>query len=528
MKKILNQNIKKITISLLVLLLIVSAIYIYMLLSNKIKIKTYNNNFFSIKYDSSWGMYDSSKSSTLLKHSDNASIKINIETLDETYKYENLNTLIDDIIYGIEKQNSNYVMLGQEEVKLTKNNIDGYKILYESDDNQVLVAIIKQSDKLVTFTYEAKYDYFDILLDSAQNILYNFELVKDKINYNSKLEEIKTNAIGYTGTDKIEGTREYEISNFHYTIKYTIPNNFIIHSFNNTYGYYYEKDRDYNSEIKINTAINNLNIYESINKKSSGILDEIERLKENDSNSNVNMEVDKGDIKDSYIYKVTYDSNNKYLDKKSKKELIYMLIPLDNSHTFKVTIESIDKSVSEDLIKSINIVSKEKYSKNIELNYENDYVVNDMKYMLNTYDEYLNLKLYTPKIYNELDYQSNINEYRYFGYGYDSKRDSYNTNISYYLSSLCKLDSNDIKNSYKIYKNVKVDSDGSKKYHDNLFNSYTISYQSNDKTKYEKQLIGNIGNDVCLKIVISSNSNNITENMINDLTIFKTEIKKYE
>lgn len=76
MKRVLDQNIKKITISLLILLLIVSAIYIYMLLSNKTKIKTYNNDFFSIKYDSSWGIYDSSQSSALLKHSNNASIKI--------------------------------------------------------------------------------------------------------------------------------------------------------------------------------------------------------------------------------------------------------------------------------------------------------------------------------------------------------------------------------------------------------------------------------------------------------------------
>ena len=398
-------------------------------------------------------------------------------------------TLIDDIIYGIEKQNSNYSMLGQEEVKLTKNNITGYKFLYECNDNQVLVAIIKQSDKLITFTYEAKYDNFDILLDSAQSILYNFELVKDKVNYNSELENIKTNSISYKGTDTVDGTREYEISNYHYTIKYTIPNNFIIHNFNNTYGNYYEKDRDYNSEIQIKTSINNLNIYESINKKGSGIEYDIERIKKNDNNSDIKVEIDKGKIKDSYIYRVTYNYNNEYLDKIEKKELLYILVPLDNNHTFKVTIESVDKSISKDLIDSIDIVSKEKYSQNIILNYENNYVVNDMKYMLNTYDKYINLKLYTPKVYSELDYRSNNNEYRYFGYDYDSKKGVYNTNISYYVSSLCKNDASSVKDNYNTYKNVKVTFDGNKKYHDRSFNSYTISYQLNNITKYEKQLV---------------------------------------
>lgn len=528
MKRVLDQNIKKITISLLILLLIVSVIYIYMLLSNKTKIKTYNNDFFSIKYDSSWGIYDSSQSSALLKHSNNASIKINVKNLDETYKYETINTLIDDIVYGIEQQNSKYVMLGQEEANLTKNNITGYKFLYEYDDNQVLVAVIKQSDKLITFTYEAEYDYFDILLDSAQSILYNFELVEDKVSYNNELETIKTNAISYKGTDIVDGTREYEINNYHYTVKYTIPNNFIIHDFNNTYGYYYEKNRDYKSEIQIKTAINNLNIYESINKKGSGVESDIERLKKNDNNSDIKVEIDKGKIEGSYIYRLTYNYTSEYLDKTDNKELLYILVPLDNNHTFKVIIESVNKSISEDLIESINIVSKEKYSQNIVLNYEGNYVVNDMRYMLNTYDKYINLTLYTPKEYSELDYRSNNNEYRYFGYDYDLKKSVYNTNISYYVSSLCKNNVDEIKDDYNIYKNVKVSFDGNKKYHDRNFNSYTISYQLNDSTKYEKQLIGNIDDNVCLKLVISSNRNNITEDMINDLTVFKTEVKNYE
>ncbi len=528
MKKVLDKNIKKITISLLVLLLGVSTIYIYMLLSNKPKMKTYTNDVFKFKYDSSWGVYDASISNVLLKHSNNASIKINVKTLDEPYRYETLNTLIDDIVYGIEKQNNNYVMLGQEEVKLTKNKIVGYKFLYEYDDNQVLVAIIKQSDKLITFTYEAEYDYFDILLDSAQNILYNFALVKDKVNYHSKLETIKTNTISYKGTDTVDGTREYEISNYHYSVKYTIPNNFIIHDFNNTYGNYYEKDRNYKSEIQINTAINNLNIYESINKKGSGIEDDIQRLKKNDSNSNIKVEIDKGKLEESYIYRVSYNYNSEYLDKEQKKERLYMLIPLDNSHTFKVTIDSIDKGISEDLINSIKIVSKEKYSQNIVLNYEGNYLVNDMRYMFNTYDKYLNLKLYTPKKYSELDYRANNNEYRYFGYDYDSDKGLYNMNISYYISSLCKTNASKLKDDYKVYEDVKVIAEGNKQYHNHIFDSYTITYRSNNRAKYEKQLIGNIADGICLKLVISSSRNNITDNIVNDLTIFKTEIKNYE
>lgn len=528
MKKVLDQNIKKITISLLLLLIGVSAIYVYTLFSNQVKVKTYTNELFKIKYDSSWGVYDASASNALLKHSNNASIKIDVKTLDEPYRYETLETLIDDIVYGIEKQNKNYSMLYQEEVELTKNNIIGYKFLYEYDDTQVLVAIIKQSDKLITFTYEAEYDYFDILLDSAQNILYNFELVKSRVTYDSKLETIKTNSISYKGTDTVDGTREYEISNYHYSVKYTIPNNFIIHDFNNTYGNYYEKNRDYKSEIQIHTSINNLNIYESINKSGSGIENDIETLKNNDSNSNIQVDIDNGPIKGSYIYRVSYNYKGEYTEQEQKKERLYMLVPLDNNHTFKVMIDSVDKSISKELINNIKIVSKEKYSKNIVLNYENNYVVNDMRYMLNTYDKYLNLKLYTPKKYSELDYQANNYEYRYFGYGYDAKKAVYNMNIYYYISNSCENNVDTVKSDYKAYEGVKVTSDGDKKYHDHVFDIFTVNYQSNNRPKYEKQLFGKINNDLCLKIVISSNQNNITDNIINDLTIFKTEMKDYE
>ena len=79
--------------------------------------------------------------------------------------------LIDELIYNIQKKNNDYKLISKKEDKLTKDEFNGYKLLYENEKEQVMVNLYKKSDKLVSIRYEANNDYFDILLDSVHNIV---------------------------------------------------------------------------------------------------------------------------------------------------------------------------------------------------------------------------------------------------------------------------------------------------------------------------------------------------------------------
>ena len=53
-----------------------------------------------------------------------------------------------------------------------------------------MVSTYKKSDKLVTIRYEANNSYFDILLDSVENIIYNFDINEQKYLINNSSELI--------------------------------------------------------------------------------------------------------------------------------------------------------------------------------------------------------------------------------------------------------------------------------------------------------------------------------------------------
>lgn len=517
MKKFLDENIKKITIMVSILLIISIIVFIYLLLFNKPKIKEYSNNLYSISYDNSWNITKEESNNLTLKHGDNGLIKLSIIELEEEYKYDSIDTLIDEIIYGIGKQNTDYVLIGEESDYLTNDNIYGYKLLYEYKDSQVMVVIIKQSDKLLAFTYEANIDYFDILLDSALNVLNNIEFNKVNYKYKSKSENIKTTTLSLKGDTKVSSLKEYKISNNHYTVKYTIPSNLSITSFDSTLGYYRDLNSKYN--IRINTSISNLNVYEEINN-DYGILYDINTLKKLDSTKNLTYKVSNGSIKDSYIYYITY--MHTFNDSKSKKEKVIMVIPLDKNHTFKVEINSDGIGISKELIDSIKIINKEKYNQDIDINLEGNNVVNDMKILDD--NKYHVVTLYTPNKYTELDYENNKYSYRYFGIDYNEEKYSYNTIVSYQLRKYSK-DIDSIKKEYSIYESVNVIYEGIKRFNNIDYELYTISYKSNNIIKYEKRVITKLDLFGYLDIKVTSN-NNIDNNIFSELTNYKLVTKE--
>ena len=174
MKKIKKYKIKKyIIISIPTLIITLISIFLLLYYTKTEKIKTLDNDYYTFLYDKSWNIKTKEKEKIILHHPSNSTITINITKLEDNNKYQDIDSLIDDIIYSISKNNENYNLIYKEKTKLTENEYYGYKILYEKESTEILFDVYKQSDKLITIIYESTDEYFDILLDSVNNIIYN-------------------------------------------------------------------------------------------------------------------------------------------------------------------------------------------------------------------------------------------------------------------------------------------------------------------------------------------------------------------
>lgn len=503
MKKL---DMKKITI--MVAILLVIAIVILLLSGNgKINVKKFSNKIYSFKYDSSWTLTKNKDNLIELKHSKNGLINIEIKELEEPYKYQSLDTFKDDIVSGIQNQNKKYKLLGEESTNI--NDIYSYKLLFEKDKEQVLVVIMKQQNSLIVYTYEANSDYFDILLDSALNVIYNFKLKYDT-THSTKLESIPVSGNKYDGTESVDKVKEYTIHNNNYSVTFTVPDSYTLTEYNSTYNIFRHK----NNGRYITFNVTSTNIYEELTGKY-GMEYNIKELEK--KYSDVKYTIDNGSEKDSYTYRITYRHN------KTTYEKIYMFIPLDKNHTFTVYIDSSNNNVSSNLIDSIKLVKKEKYSKNITYEYEGNYNVNYLKYKSTDHDKKVtyNVKLYTPKEYREIDNTNNMYRIRYFGYNYDEKKDTYSLNYRYELTNVCPSSLKDINESYD-YKESNNKYAGQVKYNGSTYYRYNII----KKTNYINVLVRPLDKYTCVKIIIDNNGKFVNENVINSLTLYDLEEKK--
>ena len=165
MIKIKNKLLLFWTIIIIVLLLSLIAIYI-VVSSKKNSVKEYKKDYYSFKYDTTWKIKDN-KNSTILTHkSNNGKIVISYKVLD-TYLIDiDLKNIISDIIYEVEKQNKDYTLINKN------SNEDGsYNLLYEKEKEECLVHIYKQDNIILFVYYNNSSKYFDITMDSFEEVL---------------------------------------------------------------------------------------------------------------------------------------------------------------------------------------------------------------------------------------------------------------------------------------------------------------------------------------------------------------------
>ncbi len=536
MKKVL-VFIKKYILVIIVafIILVIGSFLIVNLVYKKINIKIYDTEYIKFNYDSSWNILSNSDLYVKLENKNKGIINIELLQLDDNYKYEKLDQILDNLLFDINEQNKNYNLIFKKDITLTNKLLDGYEVLYETNDSEVMLSIAKNENYLIMFTFEADNKYFDMLLDSVQNIIYNFEIKENKYKLNNKLELSTENILFSKNNNldnKIKDSNEYEIASNNYLVSYLVPNIFKVTSIDSRKGSF--SFQDDNATINVTTTIYNKNIYDYLDKteSNSSIYEEFNFYKENkDKYSNFEEQLSKYKISnyDSYLYKVFYTDkmNNK------KYENYSLIVPINKNHIFLLRVIGENSSISEKLINSFKINKVVNYSSYINREVKDGYFNINLERLNNKKTDSISIRL--SEKYQEIDEGADMYSYRYIGLNKDTNNNTYQYNINYNLTSpsqdlnsMIDLINFNIE-SYEVYGNYNklkyLDTltlnekqfkvyEGSYFKLDNLFNQKETSiFKVN-----EKVLIYELENGGMLIITIDGNNKEIEDNMLNELT----------
>lgn len=536
--KILKNN--KLVIIVMLITIFIGCFFINILFHShsSIKTKLYENEELIFKYDSSWHIASDDVNNIILSNSEKANLVIKLLDLEDEYKYSEIEDLSQDLLYTINNQNKNYKLISKKEDKITGNLYDGYKMLYENEDRQVMVVVAKNLSQLIVFIYESENEYFDILLDSVQSIIYSFKIAPVNFDLKNNIT-LNIEKIIYSNENNlnIQDEENYEIANSNFLVNYSIPSIFKLTSFNSTMGLF----SDGNDKINLITNIYNVNVFDYLDKNNSnGVYSNFDLIR-NNSEEYKNFKEQLGDIDisgyKSYIYKVSYIGDQEY-------ENYYLIIPIYKNRIFVARFQAINFKISEKLIKSFKINSVKNYA-----SYVNSFVNNKLyaelkRFIGYNYNEYNLLTLELPTSYREISKNDNIYTNRYFGNNYDKNNDTYQYEIRYRLSDCnstleSEIDLIDSYNSYYqrngSYK--KLDYIGERVLNGKKFKTYDAGYSKigllyNSENEeilyyvYEKVLISELENGGYLIIVIDGNNVQINDQILNDVSIFNIENKK--
>lgn len=495
----------------------VIAVVLYkFLLQPKISLEHFSNSVYTVQYDSTWNLDKKENDKVSLKH-DDATINIEITTLTNDYLYMTLENIIDEISYSISQANPNYYLIGKQNILVTANQYEGYQLLYENGENQVLLTLFRRENKIVSIIYEAPYEYFDILLDSVKEIIYNFKLANEEYANSHSLLEIESKELSLNGNDEVEvaGTKNYQIADSHYLVEFRVPDKFTSRTFNARLSLLIYNELS-EGNIDLTASIYDINLYEMLEKLKNHSFDySIESAIQ--SNRLIKEEFTKVNA-NQYIYHAIYTSGI------SKYDVAYLIFELDYRRVFVVKLEASNCYLDESIINNISIVNKTKYADYVYRNIEDGFLVNEMKYAYTDYQDYKRkysrVILYTPSNYREQDDGvSNVYENRTFNDNFNEDSGDYDFKVRYSISSL------NIKSNLNVLEHVYYDKKdksglGTKIYNGKKFNVYTY----NSKNKYVHVLFYKLESGNCFQIVIESNGGRITNDKIKELTKFEESI----
>lgn len=546
---------KKYKISILIALIIVLigsiGLILFSLKSNS-ELKLVDTSNYSLKYDKSWKVKEEKENYIILSHkSSKSKLKIEIIELDKEYKYSTIDDLIDEIIYNISNQNKTYKLISNHKDTFTKMEFNGYKLLYEVDNEQVMINTYKKSDKLIFISYETTNEYFDILLDSVQNIIYNFNTVDEQFDVKNNLK-LDTTEMKYSSSEKLDKElmekKEYEIGDKNYKVVYSLPSSFELSSFNTTSNYFNLRNIK-DASMSLSVYIYNKNIFEYLDKDNiTNVYKNYNSYKNDDEYTDYEEQISKldTDYNDTYIYKNSYMKDatryNESFEKetyKKKYENAEIIYSLNKNHILVISIKASDIAITEKLIKSIVVKNIENYSSYTNSTIKDNYLNAELK-RYEGYDKnnVLKINVKLPDTYKEIDKGYNLYEERYFGLNYNEERDLYDYIINYKLTSTYSNDINgqlDILQTmfskaygeYKYYEKI-----GDSQYNDKLFEVYQggytnlggIPFTNINRYKYyinHKALFYKLENGGYLIIEIRGNDKEISDSIIKEATNFE-------
>lgn len=536
----LLETIKNYKIAIVVALLVALAGLIAVALLSNTRGKEYSNDYYSFLYDNTWRVNKAKENNIKLKHKSGSTINIEIIELTEKYKYATIEDIQDEFLYSVQKQNEGYNLIAKEEQKITKNEYEGFKLLYEDGNSQALVYVFKKADKIVVISFESDNKHFDILLDSVQNIVYNFNIADEKYEIPDNLK-VDTTKINYPDNDSLKNIEEdtLTIANKNFYVEYSAPKGFEASELRTDGGMYYYTVSDTN-KISLYSSIFNSNIYRYLDKeeKYNTIYTEIpDTIKNGEDESYSNFEEAIEEIKGDYpgyIYRATYTYKSTFGD--SKKEKIFMIFALDKNHTLKLSIESTDVPITREFIEKIKIKSATNYSSFVKREVVDGNITASMKKYTDYNKESISeVTLIVPEIYTEQDKDYNMYEKRLFNKEHNEDTDVWNYEVKYTLTSKTKdIDSQLSLISLKYEKDytdymymADVNLNGK------TFKMYKGSYTDLTNTLFDRErfnvdaraLFYEIDNGGYLVIEIYGNGVEISDEVLNEVTNFDIETK---
>lgn len=546
----------KITIitALVVLLIGICSLILFNSFTKNSSIKKVSEDTYAFEYDTTWKLKEKKKDSIVLKHSSGSKITIQITELADEYRYATIDELIDELIYNIQKQNNDYKLISKKEDKLTKDEFNGYKLLYENEKEQVMVNLYKKSDKLVSIRYEANNDYFDILLDSVHNIVYNLDVKDKKFDLKNSIK-LDTSEIEYSSSDKVDNLlkdkQTFEISKNHFLVEYSLPTNFTRRNFDSTLSQFDFKVDDGNMDLVVD--IYNRNIYEYLDKE------ETTNVYKNYSYYHKDGETDYSDFKETltklddnhvgYIYKNSfiynkafkYDKNFKKQEYKRQDENVELIYALDNNHTLVMKIKSTGLPITKKLISMIKITNSTNYASYVKIEKEGNFLIGRLQRFKDYNKDKIELiTLKVPDKYEEVDKNDNIYLKRDYVWNYDEDMKIYDYTVHYELTTLS--DESVIKTTNSVYirstygesheltysGNMTINGKEFKVYDGGYTDISGIMFTNINRKRYyvnKKILFYEMSDKGNLYIEINGNGKDITNEIINELVNFTIEEK---
>ena len=414
-------------------------------------------NTYSVKYDSTWraGIYNDNELN--LTHKDSKS-KINFVIKDLTTNMygKTVGQIAHNIKENLLESYSNYNCIYEGTDYWNDNMGESYKYLLENGQEQSQIIVGIHGYKIVIMNYSAENKYFDILLDSANTIAENFNII-DKTAEISDAEEIHLTGLNLKSDNKdYSDTNIYEEYIGKYYIQYTIPKQYIIRSF---YSISYS-----NSDINDKSSIGMLRYSGNILNLAKNKIAEL-----NDNKAYENIEVDKLTINGYEGYYIKASSKN------SESEIIYAYYSLDNFNTIEIQITG--KSITKNLIDNIKLVDCKLCGSYINRETKDGYLNGDLKENSlakigsdNYVYSYINLNYKVPEKYTEVPIiylEQSYKQSRQFALGKNRNKeikvsdyetnDFYDYNITMSLSAIgmaSRVDDTDVFKSEVTYNGI--------------------------------------------------------------------------